>query len=82
MPAGWIVGSLSIMMRAVSRAPVLRAVGLVLALGFVLSACKRTDAPAGPPAQIIDTSVSFEELRADFDAHRGEPRFLTLLAPS
>lgn len=55
---------------------------LALVLGISLSACSRADAPAGPPAQIVDASLSFEELRVDFDAHRGEPRFVMLLAPS
>jgi hypothetical protein len=45
-----------------------------------LAACGK--APSGQPAQIVDLSTSLAELRQDFDAHAGEPRFLTLLAPS
>jgi len=35
-----------------------------------------------PPAQIIDLSSSVAELRADFDAHKAEPRFVTLVSPT
>lgn len=59
------------MMRDVSRALIIVA----------LIAC-RAGEPAGKPAEIIDLSTSFEELRRDFEAHRDEPRFLTLLAPT
>jgi hypothetical protein len=46
----------------------------------VVAGCSR---PADPPApEIIDLSASIEPFRREFDAHRGEARFLTLLAPS
>jgi len=35
-----------------------------------------------PPVPIVDLSRSLEPLRIAFDAHRGEPRFLTLLSPT
>jgi hypothetical protein len=46
-------------------------------------------APAGQPAPqpagragLTDLTASLESIRADFNAHRGETRFLTLLAPT
>ena len=56
----------------------LRAMRTALVLALV--ACGK--APSGQPAQIVDLSTSLAELKRDFDAHAGEPRFLTLLAPS
>lgn len=38
--------------------------------------------PAPRPPAIVDLSSSLEAIRADFNAHRGENRFLTLLAPT
>lgn len=38
-------------------------------------------APAPPVAQ-ADLTASLDALKADFNAHRGEARFLTLLSPS
>lgn len=61
-------------MRCVARA--------LVVLVMCVMACGKADPPAGPPAQIVDLSASFEELKRDFDAHRGEARFLTLLAPT
>jgi hypothetical protein len=45
-----------------------------------LAACGGT--PTAPPAQIVDLSTSAAELRADFNAHSGEARFVTLLSPT
>lgn len=56
-------------------------VGLVGLAGLAgLAACRR--APSGTPAEIVDLSTSLAALRRDFDAHAGEPRFVTLLAPT
>ena len=37
---------------------------------------------APEPVQLTDLSRSLDALRVAFDAHRGEPRFLTLLSPT
>ena len=50
----------------------------LLALFASLGACKGAD----ESARIIDLTASLETLRVDFDAHRGEARFLTLLSPT
>jgi hypothetical protein len=42
-------------------------------------------APAAPtpaPVAQADLTASLDALKADFNAHRGEARFLTLLSPS
>lgn len=61
----------------------------VLAALVALSACSAE--PAGPPplaptpaatASLTDLSTSLAALQADFNAHRGETRFLTLLSPT
>ena len=71
MPEHWTVSGNSSIMDRVTRTLVMLA---------VLGACGK--APAGDPARIIDLSTSVAELRTEFDAHRGEPRFLTLLSPT
>jgi hypothetical protein len=68
------VGATSRMIADVTRS--------LVCLVLLLAACREPERFAASPAEIVDLSASFEELRADFDAHRGEPRFLTLLAPS
>lgn len=35
-----------------------------------------------PPTRLTDLSTSLAAVRETFNAHRGEPRFLTLLAPT
>jgi hypothetical protein len=49
---------------------------------MIVAACGKAPGPAAPPAQIVDLSSSIAELRHDFDAHRGEPRFVMLIAPT
>lgn len=71
MPGRWIVLGLSLIMEAVTRTLVVLA---------IVAACGST--PSGSPAQIVDISTSVADLRADFDAHRGEARFVTLLSPT
>jgi hypothetical protein len=39
-------------------------------------------APSVTTASLIDLSPSLDALKADFNAHRGEARFLTLLSPT
>jgi len=39
-------------------------------------------APAPAPVAQADLTASLDALKADFNAHRGEARFLTLLSPS
>jgi len=64
------------------------AVATVLAL--TLAACSRSEesvasaAPAAIPTapKLIDLSASLEPARREFNAHRGEARFLTLLSPT
>ncbi len=58
------------MLGAVSRSLII--VGLI--------GCKSV--PAAPEAEIVDLSSSVEAMRLDFNAHRDEPRFVTLLSPS
>lgn len=66
---------------------------LVAALALSLIGCEsRKSAPAPGPAPaastarapLVDltTSSSLAAVRAVFNAHRGEPRFLTLLSPT
>ncbi|HEU0031508.1 MAG TPA: hypothetical protein VFQ53_12805 [Kofleriaceae bacterium] len=52
---------------------------VMLGLAVALACSKPAPAPA---AEIIDLSTSVEKLRADFDAHADEPRFVTLVAPT
>jgi uncharacterized protein YccT (UPF0319 family) len=56
----------------------LASVTRALAVLALLVGCK----PAGSVAQVVDLSTSIDELRRDFDSHRGEMRFVTLLAPT
>jgi len=49
-------------------------------LAVVLAACGSK--AAAPEARIIDLSTSTAELQQDFDAHAGEARFVTLIAPT
>ena len=51
-----------------------------LAIVAAVAACG--SAPSGTPAQILDLSTSDAELRREFDAHSGEPRFVALLSPT
>ncbi len=37
---------------------------------------------ARPVAELTDLSASLDAIRADFNAHKDEARFLTLLAPT
>jgi hypothetical protein len=46
----------------------------------VVAACGGS--PSGSPAQIVDLSAGTAALRTDFDAHRGEARFVALLSPT
>jgi hypothetical protein len=39
-------------------------------------------APTPAPVAQTDLTASLDALKADFNAHRGEARFLTLLSPS
>ena len=71
MPERWIVGQISRIIECVTR---------TLVVLVMLAACGK--APSGEPAQIIDLSTSVAELRRDFDAHRGEARFVALLSPT
>ena len=57
-----------------------RIAGLGLVLACLAAACDR-QAPPAPPA-LVDLDASLDPVRADFNAHRGQPRFLTLLAPT
>jgi hypothetical protein len=52
---------------------------LVLA---ALIACRDAPEMNAPPSEIVDQSASVEALQHAFNARRGEPRFLALLAPS
>ena len=45
----------------------------------VLAACSSSRAPATP---LTDVGGSLEAVRAEFDAHAGEPRFIALLSPT
>ena len=47
---------------------------------LAVAACRATE--TYPEARIVDLSSSVAELRADFDAHEAEPRFVTLISPT
>jgi hypothetical protein len=47
-----------------------------------LFACRDAPEMNAPPSEIVDQSASLEALQRAFNAQRGEPRFLALLAPS
>ena len=54
---------------------------LLLALAFAMTACK-SDPDAKPQAvatALPDLTTSLDGVRADFNAHRGEARFVALL---
>lgn len=57
-----------------------RIAGLALALAGLAAACDRQPPP--PPPALVDLDASLEPVRASFNAHRGQARFLTLLAPT
>jgi hypothetical protein len=65
----------------------------LLALAVLAACTAETTGPASPtPAQapvqapgdgaLVDLSTSLDALKTNFNAHRGEARFLTLLSPS
>jgi hypothetical protein len=58
-----------------------RIVGLALVVAGLAAACDRPAPPTAAPA-LVDLDASLEPVRADFNAHRGQARFLTLLAPT
>jgi hypothetical protein len=45
-------------------------------------ACGSKQDPPAAPATLVDLSASLDAVRADFDAHAGEARFLALLSPT
>jgi hypothetical protein len=66
---------------------------ILVALVAVLTACERqnatnNDAPASrgasdsPSGRLADLSASLADVRAAFNARKGEARFLTLLSPT
>lgn len=46
------------------------------------TAPKKEVAPANTPAQLVELDDSLEAVRAEFNAHAHEHRFLTLLSPT
>jgi hypothetical protein len=55
----------------------------LLLLSFAASACKPDpDAKPQPVASLPALTTSLDAVRADFNAHKGEARFLTLLSPT
>ena len=58
-----------------------RAAALAIALAALAAACDRPASPSAPPA-LVDLDRSLEPVRAELNEHRGQPRFLTLLAPT
>lgn len=57
---------------------------LVLALAAVAAACNSDSAakPTPATASLTDTSKSLDAVRTEFNAHKQEARFLTLLSPT
>jgi hypothetical protein len=55
-----------------------------LLVPIALTACARDAGPRGesPPAELGDLTHSLEPARAEFNAHRAQARFLTLLSPT
>lgn len=62
------------------RRRILAAVGLVLVA--LASGCRDREPGRAPAAALTDLDASLEPLRASFNAHRRQVRFLTLLAPT
>jgi hypothetical protein len=67
------------------------AIACAAALGLVAAAgCQQGDdrrpqpgaAPVDPRSSLVDLTATLDPLRAAFDAHRGEARFIALLSPS
>lgn len=55
----------------------------LLLLALAGTACKSDpDARSQQTAALPDLTKSLDGIRADFNAHRGEARFITLLSPS
>ena len=52
----------------------------IAALG-ALAGCRAIRAPPAAP-RVVPLDGSLAPLKAEFDAHRGEPRFIALLSPS
>jgi hypothetical protein len=52
----------------------------VVAAACVLAACSK--APPNPPAEIVDLSTSIDAFAREFDSHKGEARFVTILSPT
>jgi hypothetical protein len=48
-------------------------------LVVMMTACGSARAPSTP---VIDVGASLDAVRADFDAHAGEARFVALLSPT
>ena len=67
---------------------VLRVAALAAATALLFGCRDRSDrpgapaAPAASAATLIDLGGSLEAMRAEFNAHKQESRFLTLLAPT
>ena len=52
------------------------------AIALSLAGCDKKPAPARETPRLGDLSTSLDAVRAEFNAHKGEARFLTLLSPT
>ena len=57
---------------------------LLLLTALVVGACNADSAakPAKDDVALVDLSTSLDAVRTEFNAHKQEARFLTLLAPT
>jgi hypothetical protein len=55
---------------------------LAPALALVLASACSSELDAKPPARamLVDLTASLDAFRAEFNAHKAEPRFVTLLS--
>jgi hypothetical protein len=66
----------------------MRPPALLLALLVALAGCKSKPSPTqststtAPATRLTDVSTSFDAVRVQFNAHKQEARFLTLLSPA
>jgi hypothetical protein len=54
----------------------------ILALAVAAAGCNSSSTAAPASAALTDLSTSLDAVRAEFNAHKQEARFLTLLSPS
>jgi len=61
--------------------PSMNKLALALVLSAVVAGCKSEASPPAGPG-LADLSGSLDAVRSEFNAHKQEARFLTLLSPT